>query len=82
MFPLACLYFAVGLVRDGMAALYYLSISKRQDWWASGLAGALTLFDLVIIVAVVKSNRPLLAVAYAAGTAAGTFFALRIRRRR
>ena len=75
------LYFGAGLLRDALGTLYYRAISDRWDWSASGLAGGITLYDIVVLAALLREWSLSLAIAYAAGCAVGTIVALRIRRK-
>lgn len=78
---LLLLYFGAGLLRDALGTWYYRAISERWDWSASGLAGGITLYDLLVLAALLKEWNLWLALAYSAGTAVGTLMALRIRKR-
>jgi hypothetical protein len=71
-------YFALGLVRDALGALYYIAISRNRAYGASGLAGIITLFDLFILANILFSGTIEGAIAYASGNALGTLIALRL----
>lgn len=75
------LYFGAGLLRDALGTWYYRAISDRWDWSASGLAGGITLYDILVLATLIKRWSLPLAIAYAVGCAAGTMMALRIRKR-
>lgn len=76
------LFFALGLVRDALGALYYLAISRNREYGASGLAGIITCFDLFVLAAIIYSWTIPGALAYACGNAAGTLIALRLGNKR
>ena len=75
------LFFAAGLVRDGLTVLYYRSVSRGSAWWASGLAGIITLYDIFILSSVFGAGADWagLAAAYALGTMAGTRLAMSVK---
>lgn len=76
---LICLiYFAVGLVRDALAALYFRSISRSAALSASGIGGSLTAFDIVILGLLVRAWSPELIVAYSLGTGIGTYIIVKL----
>lgn len=76
-------YFCTGLVRDALGCLYYLAVSKEKAKKAGLLAGGIELFDLLVIVSIAKMGWPLeLGVAYAFGTALGTYMVIKYKGRK
>ncbi len=71
-------YFALGLVRDALGALYYLAISRNRAYGASGLAALITLWDIFILANILFSRTIEGALAYAVGNAIGTLIALKL----
>lgn len=67
------LYFMAGVVQDFLIAKYYLALSSRSVWLASTLAGVITLFTLGVFNLSFGHWGRLLA--YAVGTAVGTWVA-------
>lgn len=75
--PLACLlYFAAGVVSDWLIARYYLCLSRRQAYWASGLATIITMFTVFVLANVIVDNDWRKILAYAIGTGFGCFLAV------
>ena len=72
------LFFVLGLVRDALGTFYYRSISSRWDISASGLAGLISLLDILVLAGILFGNTVVGAIAYASGNALGTLIALRI----
>jgi hypothetical protein len=78
LLPMLAAYFALGLVRDALGALYYIAIYRNRAYGASGLAGIITLYDLFILANILFSGTIEGALAYACGNALGTLIALRL----
>jgi len=72
------LFFVLGLVRDALGTFYYRSISSRWDISASGLAGLISLFDILVLAGILFGQTLPGAIAYACGNALGTLIALKI----
>jgi hypothetical protein len=70
-------YFAAGVVGDYLIARYYLALSRRRVCEASLLAAAITMFSVYVLATIVVRQDIGLIFAYAAGTGAGTFLAVR-----
>ena len=71
------IYFVVGLIRDWLATMFYRSVSREWAGSASILSGVITLFDIMIVAAVIISGAWLNMAAYAIGTGVGTYIAMR-----
>lgn len=76
------LYFCVGLIRDWAATMFYRSVSREWAGSASILSGGITLFDIIVVATVIRSNNWILAGMYAIGTGVGTLIAMKNTRRR
>jgi len=75
-------FFLAGLVRDGLGCRYYQAVSADWAGRASGTAFTIELFDLFVIMTIAKMGWPIaLGIAYAFGTALGTFLAVKYRRK-
>jgi len=73
------LYFAAGFGREVLCVLYYRAVSTRRPFRASGLAGGIELYDLIVLASIIKSGwDPLLLIAYTVGVVGGTYCATRI----
>lgn len=71
----SALYLAAGAFREFIVVCYYKSVTARRAGSASGLAGGIELFDLVILAAIFRSGfNPILMLAYTAGVVCGTFY--------
>ena len=78
LFPV---FFLAGLVRDALGCRYYQFVSKDKAKMAGGTAFSIELFDLFVIMTIAKMGWPIaLGIAYAFGTAFGTYLAVRYRR--
>lgn len=83
LFPV---FFLAGLVRDGLGCLYYQFVSSKEPKKAKAkkagtTAFSIELFDLFVIMTIAKMGWPLsLGIAYAFGTALGTYLAIMLRR--
>jgi hypothetical protein len=67
-------YFAAGGFREILCVSYYRSVTRRRDFAASGLAGGLELYDLIVLAFIIQSGwSPYLVVAYTLGVMVGTF---------
>lgn len=83
LFPV---FFLAGLVRDGLGCLYYQHVSsakpkKKKARSAAGTAFSIELFDLFVLMTIAKMGWPVaLGIAYAFGTALGTYLVIRYRR--
>ena len=72
------LYMAAGAFREILVVRYYGAVSGRRAWSASGLAGAIEGYDLLILAAIFRSGfHPVLMLAYTIGVVAGTFIGTR-----
>ena len=72
------LYMAAGAFRESIVVCYYKAVSARRSLSASGLAGGIELFDLVVLAAIFRSGfHPVLMLAYTIGVVAGTFIGTR-----
>jgi hypothetical protein len=71
------IYFVVGLFRDWLATMFYRCVSREWAGSASILSGGITLFDIIIVATVIRSGAWLNALAYALGSGAGTFIAMK-----
>lgn len=68
-------YFAAGLVGDFLIARYYLAMSRRARFSASGLGMVITLFNFFILGQIVVNENVPLQIAFALGTGVGTLLA-------
>lgn len=76
---LTCLiYFAVGLVRDALATLWYRAVYGDRAGIAGGLGGGLTAFDTVILGLLIQAWSPELIVSYSLGTGLGTYIIVKL----
>lgn len=73
------IYFVAGMVRDGLTVLYYRSVSLRWVLSASTISGLITFYDYLVIVNLIVSQSIPAVIAYGAGTALGTYIAMRIK---
>jgi hypothetical protein len=71
-------YFMAGMARDFLATKFYQSVSGGRRLSASMLSGGLTMLDMTILVLIITSNHPLLALAYSLGCGVGVFFSFPI----
>jgi hypothetical protein len=79
LLAIAFLYFAAGFGREVLCVLYYRAVSTRRPLRASGLAGGIELYDLLVLASIIRSGwNPILLIAYTAGVVGGTFCATRI----
>lgn len=76
------LYFLAGVGGDFLIARYYLAMSRRARFSASGLAVVITLFNFYVIGRIVVNENVPLQIAFALGTGIGTLLAFRRVRRR
>jgi len=75
----AALYLAAGAFRESIVVLYYRAISMKRPLSASGLAGGIEFFDLIVLAAIFRSAfNPILMVAYTIGVIIGTYGATRM----
>jgi hypothetical protein len=73
------LYFAAGFFREILCVLYYRAVSTKRPLKASGLAGGLELYDLLVLASIIQSGwNPVLLLAYVGGVVGGTFTATKI----
>jgi len=74
-------YFAAGGFREILCVSYYRAVSKKKDYAASGLAGGLELYDVLILALIIRSGwSPLLIGTYTCGVIVGTFLGTRYSR--
>jgi hypothetical protein len=72
-------YAVAGFGREVLCVLYYRAVSTRRPFRASGLAGGIELYDLIVLASIIKSGwDPLLLIAYTVGVVGGTYCATRI----
>jgi hypothetical protein len=72
------MYLAAGAFREGLCVSYYRAVSTKRPLSASGLAGGIELFDLIVLAAIFRSGfNPILMLAYTIGVMLGTFAAAR-----
>jgi hypothetical protein len=72
----SALYMAAGAFREFIVVCYYKRVTARKAGSASGLAGGIELFDLIILAAIFRSGfNPWLMVAYTIGVIVGTYLA-------
>lgn len=70
----SALYLAAGAFREFIVVLYYKSVTARKAGSASGLAGGIELFDLVVLAAIFRSGfNPTLMIFYTIGVVIGTY---------
>ena len=74
---LALAYLAAGAARECVVVWYYLAVSTKRPLLASGLAGVIELFDLLVLVTILTNWSLWNAVAYAVGVVAGTALAVK-----
>jgi len=73
----AMAYLAVGAFREVLVVTYYRLIAKNKRYSVSGLAGAIELYDLLVLATVIKSGwNPVLLGAYVIGVTIGTFLGM------
>jgi hypothetical protein len=77
----AILYFAAGFLREVLCVLYYRAVSTKRPFQASGLAGGLELYDLLVLASIIQSGwNPVLLLGYVLGVIGGTFTATKMSR--
>ena len=70
----SALYLAAGAFREFIVVCYYKSVTARKAGSASGLAGGIELFDLIILAAIFRSGfHPIMMIFYTIGVVIGTF---------
>jgi len=70
------LYLAAGAFREALCVSYYKAVSTKRPWSASGLAGGIEFYDLLVLAAIFRSGfSPVLMLAYTIGVVVGTFLA-------
>jgi hypothetical protein len=73
------LYFAAGFLREVLCVLYYRAVSTKHPLKASGLAGGLELYDLLVLASIIQSGwNPVLLMGYVGGVFWGTFVATKM----
>jgi hypothetical protein len=71
------LYMAAGAFREVLVVQYYKSVGKDKKYSASGLAGAIELYDLLVLATVIQSGwNPVLLAVYVTGVMVGTFLGM------
>ena len=74
----SALYLAAGAFREILVVRYYGAVSGKRALCASGLAGAIEVYDLIVLAAIFRSGfHPILMASYAAGVVCGTYFGTR-----
>lgn len=72
------LYLAAGAFREFIVVCYYRKVANRMPLSASGLAGGIEFFDLIVLAAIFRSGfHPLLMAAYTLGVMIGTYIGAR-----
>jgi hypothetical protein len=72
------LYMAAGAFREFIVVCYYRKVTDRKPLSASGLAGGIEFFDLVVLAAIFRSGfHPALLAGYTAGVIIGTYIGAR-----
>ena len=70
----SALFMAAGAFRESIVVVYYHRVVARKSLSASGLAGGIELFDLLVLASIFKSGfHPVLLVAYTIGVVIGTY---------
>ncbi len=67
------IYFVCGIGRDFLGTRFYLSVSRGRRLSASITCFALTFLDLAILVLIITSQHPVLALGYAGGCGVGVW---------
>jgi hypothetical protein len=71
-------YFVAGTIREILCIFYYRAVTRKRDYAASGLAGGIEFYDLLILATIIRGGWSIpLMIAYTAGVMAGTFWATR-----
>ena len=71
------LYLTAGAFREAVVVSYYRAIAKNKRFSASGLAGGIELYDLVVLYAILKSGwSPILLGSYVIGVVVGTYLGM------
>ena len=77
----AGVYMVAGAFRESIVVCYYRAVSGRRPWSASGLAGGIELFDLLVLASIFRSGfHPVLMIAYTIGVFIGTYIGTRYSR--
>ena len=72
------LYLAAGVCRESVVCFYYRKVTDKKPLAASGLAGGIEFFDLVILAAIFRSGfHPALMISYTVGVIIGTYLGTR-----
>lgn len=72
------LYLAAGAFRESVVCFYYRKVVDRKALSASGLAGGIEFFDIVVLAAIFRSGfHPALMASYAVGVMIGTYIGAR-----
>jgi hypothetical protein len=75
----SAMYLAAGAFREFIVVCYYKAVTARKAGSASGLAGGIELFDLIVLAAIFRSGfHPVLLGAYTIGVVVGTFVSTKI----
>lgn len=75
------LYLAAGVCRESVVCFYYRKVTDKKPLSASGLAGAIEFFDLVVLAAIFRSGfHPALLGSYTVGVIIGTYLGTRYSR--
>jgi hypothetical protein len=70
-------YVSVGAFREVLVVTYYKLIAKNRRYSVSGLAGAIELYDLLVLATVIQSGwNPVLLGAYVVGVMLGTLIGM------
>lgn len=80
MIRLCLAYFAIGLVRDALATMWYQAVYRSRAGEAGCVGGGLTAFDIVILGLLIRAWSPELIVSYSLGTGVGTYLLVKLRK--
>ena len=74
----SAMYLAAGAFREFIVVCYYQKVTAKKAGPASGLAGGIELFDLIVLAAIFRSGfHPVLMAAYTLGVVIGTYVSTR-----
>lgn len=72
-------YCVAGAFRECLVIFYYRAISRKRDYAASGLAGGIEFYDLIVLASIIQGGWSLpLMISYTIGVMLGTFWATRL----
>lgn len=74
----ACVYFVAGTMREYVLVQYYRAMTGGKSWCASGLAGGIEVYDILVLAYIIKGDwNPVSIAAYTLGVMVGTYFGTR-----